>query len=100
MLRADGGVLDRGGVVDRGVDPAFSCRDISSEMRRLITSAECFNEVVRGGKARSAVSEFPGLADDALSAVTLMTTCCKSDGLDGVVALSGTFRGRPEFNAR
>ena len=69
-------------------------------MRRLISSAECFNELVRGGNAISAISACSGLADDALSAVTLMTICCRSDDLDGVVALCGTFRGRPELNAR
>ena len=98
--RTEGGVYDRGGVADRGGEAEWSCRDISSEMRRLIISADCFNELVRGGNAISMVSACPGLADDALSAVTLMTSCCTSGTLGGVVALWGTFRGRPELNAR
>ena len=65
-----------------------------------MSSAECFNELVRGGKSWSCFSEFEGLADDALSAVTLMTTCCNSTGLVGIVATSGPLRGRPEFRAR
>jgi hypothetical protein len=69
---AEGGVADRGGVADLGLGP---CRAISSEIRCLMSSADCLRELVRGGKAESTGSVGCCRAGDGPSAVTLMTTC-------------------------